>query len=93
MVTAAHAAGRPVSVCGEMAADPLGATALAALGVDCLSVPVTQLPAARQAVAGLDPAKLAPLRGLLLRAADGNRGAGAAAGVRRARVSEKWLIR
>ncbi len=65
-VTAAHAVGRPVSVCGEMAADPLGATALAALGVDGLSVPVTQLPAARQGIAGLDPAGLAGLRGEML---------------------------
>jgi phosphotransferase system enzyme I (PtsP) len=65
-VVAAHAAGRPVSVCGEMAADPLGAAALAALGVDCLSVPVTQLPASRQAVAALDPAALAELRPALL---------------------------
>ncbi len=65
-VAAAHAAGRPVSVCGEMAADPFGATALAALGVDCLSVPVMQLPAARQGIAGLDPAGLAGLRGEML---------------------------
>ncbi len=62
VASAAHAARRPVSVCGEMAADPLGATALAALGVDSLSVPVTQLPAARQGIAGLDPTGLAELR-------------------------------
>jgi phosphoenolpyruvate-protein kinase (PTS system EI component) len=61
-IAAAHKAGRPVSVCGEMAADPLGAAALAALGVDSLSVPVTQLPASRQGIASLDPAGLADLR-------------------------------
>jgi len=67
VVAAAHAAGRPVSVCGEMAADALGATALAALGVDCLSVPVTQLAAARQGIAGLNPSQVAALRPALLR--------------------------
>ena len=66
VVTAAKAADKPVSVCGEMAADPLGAMALAALGVDSLSVPVTQLPAAREGLSGLDPAKLADLRPWML---------------------------
>jgi phosphotransferase system enzyme I (PtsP) len=65
-IAAAHAAGRPVSVCGEMAADPLGATALAALGVDGLSVPVTQLPATRDAVLALNAARLAELRPTML---------------------------
>ncbi len=67
VVAAAKAAGKPVSVCGEMAADLNGATALAALGVDSLSVPVTQLPAARQGVSGLNAAKLPELRPLILR--------------------------
>jgi phosphotransferase system enzyme I (PtsP) len=63
----AHAAGRPVTVCGEMAADPLGAVALAALQVDSLSVPVNQLAAARQALAGQTADGLAELRGQILR--------------------------
>jgi phosphotransferase system enzyme I (PtsP) len=67
VVTDAHSAGRPVSVCGEIAADPLGALALAALGVDTLSVPVNQLAAARQALAGCSAAALAGLRAELLR--------------------------
>ena len=50
---------RPVTVCGEMAADPLGALALAALGVDSLSVPVNQFAAARQALAAVDPTNAA----------------------------------
>jgi phosphoenolpyruvate-protein kinase (PTS system EI component) len=62
----AHAAGRPVSVCGEFAADPLGALALAALGVDTLSVPVNQFANARQALAGCPAEKLADLRTELL---------------------------
>ncbi len=67
VVADAHAAGRPVSVCGEIAADPLGAAALAALGVDSLSVPVNQFAATRQALAGLNPSALAGLKPLLLR--------------------------
>ena len=66
VITAARAADRPVSVCGEMAADPLGALALAALGVDSLSVPVTQWLAIRQVVFALNPLKLAQVRADLL---------------------------
>ena len=66
VVTDAHAADRPVTVCGEMAADPLGALALAALGVDSLSVPVNQFAATRQALATVDPATLPELRTRLL---------------------------
>jgi phosphotransferase system, enzyme I, PtsP len=66
VIAAARAADRPVSVCGEMAADPLGALALAALGVDSLSVPVTQWLAIRQAICGLNPIKLAEVRADLL---------------------------
>jgi phosphotransferase system enzyme I (PtsP) len=51
VVTAAHGQGRPVTVCGEMAADPDGLLALAALGVDSVSVPANQLGAARRTVA------------------------------------------
>jgi phosphotransferase system, enzyme I, PtsP len=67
VVTAAHAAGRPVTVCGELAADPLGALALAALQVDSLSVPVNDFAAARHCLAGHSPASLAGLRPGLLR--------------------------
>ncbi|HEY7423676.1 MAG TPA: putative PEP-binding protein [Gemmataceae bacterium] len=67
VVEDAHAVGRPVSVCGEIAADPLGALVLAALGVDTLSVPVNQLDAARQALAGCEASALAGLKAELLR--------------------------
>jgi phosphotransferase system enzyme I (PtsP) len=66
VVRDAHAAGRPVTVCGEMAADPLGAAALAALQVDALSVPVNQFGAARQALARRTAGELAALRPRLL---------------------------
>jgi phosphotransferase system enzyme I (PtsP) len=67
VVEDAHAAGRPVSVCGEVAADPLGALALAALGVDSLSVAVNQLDVTRQALAGREASALAGLKTELLR--------------------------
>src|SRR5579875_1879909 len=67
ITAAAHAAGRPISVCGEIAADPLGALALAALGIDTLSVPVNQLAAARKALAGCNAAALAEVKTELLR--------------------------
>jgi phosphotransferase system enzyme I (PtsP) len=51
VVESAHQAERVVTVCGEMASDPEGALALAALGVDSLSVAVRQLAATRQSFA------------------------------------------
>ena len=66
VITAARAADRPVSVCGEMAADPLGSIALAALGVDSLSVPVTQWLAIRQAVFAVNPTRIAGVSADLL---------------------------
>jgi phosphotransferase system enzyme I (PtsP) len=67
VVTDAHRARRPVSVCGELAADPLGAVALAALEVDSLSVPVNQYNPTRQALAGHQQPALAELKPQLLR--------------------------
>jgi hypothetical protein len=49
----------------------MGAVALAALGVDTLSVAVNQFAAARLALAGRLPARLAELRPLLLRQTTG----------------------
>src|SRR5205823_4732742 len=66
-VTQAHRAGRPVTVCGEMAADPQGCLALVALGVDSLSVPVVKLRAVRRALAGLSGARARELAPLLAR--------------------------
>jgi phosphoenolpyruvate-protein kinase (PTS system EI component) len=61
VVAAAHRAGRLISVCGEMAADPGGVLALAALKVDSLSVPVNQLVPVREVLAGQTPETLAEL--------------------------------
>ncbi len=63
----AHQARKPVSVCGEIAADPLGALALVALEVDSLSVAVNQFAATRSALAGLKPSGITELRPQMLR--------------------------
>jgi phosphotransferase system enzyme I (PtsP) len=72
LIEAAHGAGRGVTVCGEMAADPEGAVALAALGVDSLSVSVRRLREAKQALGGKLPQHLQGLakQMLGLRSAD-----------------------
>ncbi len=44
VVTEAHAEGRPVSICGEMAGDPAAAVLLMAMGYDSLSMNATNLP-------------------------------------------------
>jgi multiphosphoryl transfer protein len=55
-VTAAAAAnGRPVSVCGEAAADPLAGALLVGLGVTELSVAPAAVATVRATLAGLDP--------------------------------------
>jgi len=61
VVRAAHRAGKPVTVCGEMAADAQGCLALVALEVDSLSVPVNQLRTVRRALYGLNPGKVREL--------------------------------
>jgi phosphotransferase system enzyme I (PtsP) len=66
-VTEAHRGRKPISVCGEVAGDPVGAVALAALDVDSLSVAVNQLPFVRQALAQVRVSGLAELRPMLLR--------------------------
>ena len=44
VINAAHKLGKPVSVCGEMAGDPAAALALLGLGVNSLSMSVSNLP-------------------------------------------------
>jgi phosphoenolpyruvate-protein kinase (PTS system EI component) len=67
VVENAHAAGRRVCVCGEMASDPEGALALAALQVDALSVAVQQMPSIRQLLSRQSGRELASLRPDLFR--------------------------
>lgn len=44
LIEAAHRAGKPISVCGEMAGDPAGALWLLGMGIDGLSMNVASLP-------------------------------------------------
>jgi phosphotransferase system, enzyme I, PtsP len=66
-ITAAHQAGRRVTVCGEMASDPEGALALAAFGVDALSVALLQIGNVRRVLAEQSPPSLAALAPSLTR--------------------------
>jgi phosphoenolpyruvate-protein phosphotransferase len=55
VVRAAHGHGRPVTVCGEAAGDPLVVPLLLGLGVDELSVTPAAIPGLRTRLAELDP--------------------------------------
>ena len=66
VVQAAHANGKWVGVCGEMAGDPLAAALLVGLGVDELSMNGPSIPRIQEIVRGLNAASLAgPAAGLL----------------------------
>ena len=54
VVASAHARGRRVGVCGELAGDPEGIPLLVGLGVDELSVSAPSIPRAKEVVRGLD---------------------------------------
>jgi phosphoenolpyruvate-protein phosphotransferase len=49
-VIAAHSAGKQVSMCGELAGNPLAASLLIGLGVDELSMNATSIPAVKAAI-------------------------------------------
>ena len=68
MIARAHCAGRPVSVCGEMAADPEGAITLVALGADSLSLAVDRVASIRRLMSRLDVESLSGLGTKLLEA-------------------------
>lgn len=57
----AHAAGKTVSVCGEMAGDPSAAILLMAMGYDALSMNANNLPKVKSAVRVLKMADIQPL--------------------------------
>jgi phosphotransferase system enzyme I (PtsI) len=60
-VEAAHAAGRWVGVCGEMAGDPQNAVLLLGLGVDELSVSVYDVPRVKAAIRSVHVSRLREL--------------------------------
>jgi phosphoenolpyruvate-protein kinase (PTS system EI component) len=51
---AAHAAGKPVSLCGEIAGDPLAVPLLLGLGVNELSVPLLAVPTIKESVRAVE---------------------------------------
>lgn len=68
VVDGGHAAGRPVSVCGEMAGDPAAALLLLGMGVDSLSMSASSLPRVKWVVRSFSRAEarqvLESVRGL-----------------------------
>ncbi len=52
----AHAIGKPVSVCGELAGNPMGAVLLMAMGYDMLSMNATNLPKVKSVIRGVNMA-------------------------------------
>jgi phosphotransferase system enzyme I (PtsP) len=70
-IAAAHRAGRPVSVCGEMAARPDLAMAFVALGADALSVAPAVVPELKQALASVSLGRVAAELDAILRSPDG----------------------
>jgi phosphoenolpyruvate-protein kinase (PTS system EI component) len=68
VISSAHTAGRPVSVCGEMASDLDGALVLAALGADSLSLAVDRVGPVCQLLARIDAGSLPELGSRLIEA-------------------------
>lgn len=60
-ISQARAAGKGVSVCGEMAGDPAFTELLLAMGLRTFSMHPTQVPAVKQRVLRVDTRRLAPL--------------------------------
>ncbi len=67
VVEAGAAHGRPVAVCGELAADPIGAAVLVGLGIEDLSVTPVAIPEVKEILCSIDAGRV---RELALRALD-----------------------
>ncbi len=67
VVEAGEAHGRPVAVCGELAADPIGAAVLVGLGVRDLSVTPVAIPAVKEILSSIEVRRV---RELALQALD-----------------------
>ena len=67
VVDGAHAEGKPVSICGEMAGDPAAAVILMAMGFDSLSMNATNLPKVKWLLRQLSLSKAQELLAQLLR--------------------------
>jgi phosphotransferase system enzyme I (PtsI) len=53
VIDAAHRRGRWISVCGEMAADPVSAIILLGMGIDKLSMAAVSIPKVKNAIRGV----------------------------------------
>ena len=67
VVDGAHAEGKPVSICGEMAGDPSAAVLLMAMGFDSLSMNATNLPKVKWLLRQISLGKARELLAQLLR--------------------------
>ena len=67
VVGASHEAGKPVTVCGEMAADPAAAAVLLGLGFTSLSVSLAAYPRMKEAIGSLSVGKLRELAGEIMK--------------------------
>ncbi len=70
VVEAGEARGRPVAVCGELAADPLGAAVLVGLGITDLSVTPVAIPAVKEHLSSIDAGRMRELAEKALGAAE-----------------------
>ncbi len=66
-VTAGHAAGIPVSVCGEIAADPEALPVLLGLGIDALSMNPSSIPCIKSEIKKIVVADVKPLSEMAFR--------------------------
>jgi phosphoenolpyruvate-protein phosphotransferase (PTS system enzyme I) len=61
VVEAGEAHGRPVAVCGELAADPIGAAVLVGLGIRDLSVTPVAIPAVKELLSSIEVCRVREL--------------------------------
>ena len=61
IVEGAHRTNTPVSVCGEMAGDPLGVMALLGMGIDSLSMSVGSLLRAKKVIKSVSMSEMATM--------------------------------
>jgi len=69
-VEGARRSGIPVSVCGEMAGDPLGLMAILGMGIDSLSMSVGSLLRAKKVIKTVTMSEMATLFNQVIKMAD-----------------------